>query len=187
MISFITIRLVILLSLVSFAAPIAARASDFYIISSTHKTQAEAQAKAAEGGGWVLITNFYKRLNPDLFAVVRGPFRSQKEAEKVLSGFRSNRFLSDAYVRDAGDIRINAKVGNVDVTPQILAAILGEIRIASKSVLKSDPNSYDPGEPQEPYKNFTLSYFSVTRPTFKPYEVPLERIPFEFTRNLHAG
>jgi hypothetical protein len=129
--------------------------SDFYVISSTHKKQNEAQREAAANGGWVLITDFYSKLGADLFAVVRGPFRSQKSAEAELTTLKSMTKFKSSYVKEAGVINVAA--GLKKFSPIVLATLLGEIRIGSKD----REGAQDACEPQQPYSNVTLHYFTL--------------------------
>jgi hypothetical protein len=144
--------LMLLISLRTFAA-------DFYIIDGTHKTQSEAQASAATHGGWVLITNFYKKLPPDSFAVVHGPYRSKKEAEHGLAVLKKNGSITKSYIKNAGEINLNAKTGNKDISPQIVAAILGEVQVQSNNEKGGSTSC----EPQVPFRNISLIYFNVEK------------------------
>jgi len=152
-------------------------ADDFYVVTGTYKIQPEAQ-QAAVKGGWVLNTNFYNQLTPNLFAVVRGPFRTKDEADKNLKWLVKGGKYPESYVKNAGAINIEVKIGNRALTPQMLAALLGEIRIN----VKESAGASNPCEPQEPYKELSLSYVTIERgdggrtnqPLFKPKEVELE-------------
>ena len=134
-------------------------ADDYYVITGTYKTQIEAQNIAAMKGGWVLNTNFYNQLSPNLFAVVRGPFMTKKEAGKRLTRLMDVGGYPGSYVKNAGTINIQVNIGNTALSPQMIAALLGEIRI---DVSESKGGS-NPCEPQEPYKQILLSYVTVAR------------------------
>ncbi len=134
-------------------------ASDFFIISDSYKKQAEAQSKAADTGGWVLISNLYKSLTPNLFAVVRGPFHSKKEAETELANLKINQHFKKSYVKDAGEMSIDLAALKLELSPVALAALLGEVRV----LVKNEPASESPCSPQEENKSFSLQYFTVDR------------------------
>src|SRR5580698_4261056 len=108
-------RLILLSAMALFvlclATPSFARADDFYVITGTFKTQSEAQQVAATKGGWVLNTNFYNQLTPGVFAVVRGPYRSKGEADTQLSELERFAIFAGSYVRNAGNINIEIKIG----------------------------------------------------------------------------
>lgn len=164
---------VILLSLTGGTA----NAGDIYVITGTYKAQAEAQEVAALRGGWVLNTNFYDRLTPNLFAVVRGPFATAVEAEKHQASLMRGGRYPGSYVKDAGAINIQIKIGDRDLSPQMLAALFGEISME----VVNEKGASNPCEPQEPYSYVSLSYVSIARGfdektdamTFKPDRIPL--------------
>ncbi len=168
-------RVILALSL---AASSHAHADDFYVITGAHKTQEEAQQVAAQNGGWVLNTNFYSQLTPNLFAVVRGPFRTKTDADERLARLVEGGRYPGGYVKNAGNINIEVKIGDKTLSPQMLAALLGELRI---DVSEAEGGS-NPCEPQEPYRQISLSYVTVARgydekkgmPTFVPKEVTLD-------------
>jgi hypothetical protein len=141
------------------ASPALAHADDFYVITGTHKIQKEAQQVAALKGGWVLNTNFYNQLTPSLFAVVRGPFKAKIEADKQLAWLMEGGMYPGSYVKNAGSINIEVKIGNKALSPQMLAALLGELRIE----VSENKGGSNPCEPQEPYKLISLSYVTVAR------------------------
>ena len=144
-----------LLGLLLFINPMLVTASDFYVITSSHKNQAEAQKTAVTQGGWILNTDFYNKLTPHLFAVVRGPFKTKLEAEDVLKTLHSNADFKDSYVSDAGTIQIDLKIKNKNISPHIIAALLGELVID----ITEEQGGENPCLPQEPYKNLTLGYY----------------------------
>jgi hypothetical protein len=158
--------------------PTIAAADDFYVITGTYKTQKEAQQIAANKGGWVLYTNFYSQLTPNLFAVVRGPFKTNKDADKELAFLKEGGRYPGSYVKNAGAINIGVKIGNKALSPQMLAALLGEIRID----VMEQKGGGDPCEPEEPYKQLSLSYVTVERSVdekkeeavLKPREVEID-------------
>ena len=53
---------------------------NYYVIVSSDTTRAEAEARTS-AGTWVLDTNLYPRLSPNLYAVVRGPYPDLPMAE----------------------------------------------------------------------------------------------------------
>jgi hypothetical protein len=83
-----------------------------------------------------------------------------------------------SYVRNAGGINIEIKIGNKALSPQMLAALLGELRID----VSENKGGSDPCEPQESYKLISLSYVTVARgydekkdkETYKPKDIELE-------------
>ncbi len=158
--------------------PMTAVADDFYVITGTYKTQKEAQQTAATKGGWVLNTNFYNQLTSNLYAVVRGPFRTKDEADKQLASLKEGGRYPGSYVKNAGNINIEVKIGNKALSPQMIAALLGEIRID----ITESKGGTNPCEPEEPYKELSLSYVTLERSqdekkdkiVFKPLDVQLE-------------
>jgi hypothetical protein len=134
-------------------------ASDFYVITSSHKSQEEAQQMAAEKGGWVLISNFYKSLSPNTFAVVRGPFKTQKEADKKMKSLKKSKEYSQAYTKNAGDINLNGIIESKKISSQILAAILGEVQILGEE----NSGGNNPCEPEEAYTDYSLNYHTLER------------------------
>jgi hypothetical protein len=66
-------KIVLLASFAALSVARPARASDFFVVTDTFKSQQDAQTRAASVGGWVLDTDAYSGLGPGLFAVVRGP------------------------------------------------------------------------------------------------------------------
>ncbi len=115
--------------------------ADFYVFEATYKSQSEALSFAAEEGGWVLNTNFYSDLKPNLYAVVRGPFRTKSEASGKFSEWKLKDYLSpDSYYKNAGEINPSLKFITSKVSPQMLAMILGEMII--------EPHEYDGSDSQ---------------------------------------
>jgi len=165
------------MALLLLAFPTFAAAGDFYVISATYKTQQEAQVDAAANGSWVLNTNFYSKLTPDLYAVVRGPFKSASEAKAELASLQRLQEWAHGYTKDAGDINIEIKIGNKKLSPQLLAALLGELRID----VSDNEGASSPCEPQEPYLSVSLSYMTLERGITedgkeidKPKETPID-------------
>lgn len=158
-----------------------AMADDFYVITATHKTQQEAQKQAALTGGWVLNTNFYDKLKPNLFSVVRGPFRTKQEADKEAASLKRMDRYKDSYVKNAGTINISVRTGNKEISPHIIAALLGEIRVD----INNEKGASNPCEPQEPYSYVSLSFYTIKRDWDKKKEEIL-RIPDEITIDMGA-
>lgn len=96
------IRIIVITLLLTF--PVYGKADDFYVITGTYKAQKEAQQVAALKGGWVLNTNFYSQLTPNLYAVVRGPFKTKSEAAKQLSWFLDGDRYPGSYIKNAGKL-----------------------------------------------------------------------------------
>lgn len=177
---------VLLLAIFILAFPQFSRAGDFYVVTATEKSQKPAQEKAAVFGGWVLNTNFYPKMTPNLFSVVRGPYKTKEAAEKFLKVLDPKDKTSPyygSYVKDAGKINIQLKLGNKNLSPQMIAAILGEIRID----VDEEKGGDNPCEEGEPYKNITLSFVSITRGEdhINPEEVTLE--VGSFTESIRTG
>jgi hypothetical protein len=126
----------------------------------------------------VLNTNFYDHLTRNLYAVVRGPFRTKAEADEQLASLMSGGKYAGSYVKNAGNINIEVKLGNIGLSPQMIAALLGEIRID----VREGKGGSQPCEPEEPYKELSLSYMTVEREldrkkdqvVFKPGDVELD-------------
>src|SRR5262245_60539893 len=79
-----------------------AHADDYFVVTGTFQSQAAAQVSAAESGGWALDTDLYSGLKPNLFAVVRGPFRSSSAAKSELKFLTSNGDYRGSYVKASG-------------------------------------------------------------------------------------
>ncbi len=154
---------VLFLTLFFFAFPIFGYCGDYFVITHTFKKQQEAQKKAAIVGGWVLSTSFYTKLAPNLFAVVRGPFKTKINAQKTLSTQDKG-----SYLKYAGEIDLNKGLSAANISPQILVALLGELNV---SVIKQKI-TYHPCEPQEPYFDIGVNFYGVTEETdtFEPEE-----------------
>jgi hypothetical protein len=135
-----------------------AQASDYFVITDTFKSQQDAQARAASVGGWVLDTDAYSGLGPDLFAVVRGPYVNRAIAERQLKGLNKSKTYRAAYVKEAGTLRLPPTVAK-SVPPKVLAALLGELSIA----VTDKPGGSNPCEPQEPYQDVTVSVATLDR------------------------
>lgn len=160
------------------ALPTSASADDFFVITAAFHTQKEAQESAAVNGGWVLNTNFYTKLTPGVYAVVRGPFKTKSDADTQLASLQSYSNFKSSYVRDAGNLNIEIKIGNKAINPQVLAALLGELRID----VTENAGGSNPCEPQGPYSSISLSYVTAERgidekknkETEQPKDVKLE-------------
>jgi hypothetical protein len=136
----------------------AAHAADFFVVTASLESQTKAQVVAAETGGWVLDTDAYAGFAPNLFAIVRGPFRSKADAAAELDFLASGGQYPGAYVKEGGASRLPQ--GLVDrLSPATVAALLGEILLD----VESHPGGADPCEPQEPYEELRLSYVTVNR------------------------
>jgi hypothetical protein len=152
-----THRLHLTLAVLHILGPSAGRA-DHFVITATEDSKDVAQKKAAEKGGWVLDTNLYVALTPNKYSVVRGPFAKPGDAQRLLKFLQSGKGYPGAYVKDAGEIRINALFGGKS-TPPIAAALLGELHVT----LTEQPGGGNPCEPQDPYVDVQLSFMSLER------------------------
>src|SRR5581483_1464904 len=94
----------------------------------TFKSQREAQDRAASVGGWVLDTDAYSNLPPNLFAVVRGPYAKRESADQQLKELKSSKTYRAAYVKDAGALHVAAGLAR-SVPPKVLTALLGELSV----------------------------------------------------------
>jgi hypothetical protein len=159
-------KLALLVSLLVLSIAGTARA-DFFVVTDTSKSQRDAQVRAAAVGGWVLDTDAYSGLTPSMFAVVRGPYATQKIADKELKELKTIKTYKNAYVKDAGDLRV-APAFAKSVPPKVLTALLGELSV----VVKDEPGGTNPCEPQEPYQDVSLSV--VTTDGDKPRRVDLD-------------
>lgn len=93
-----------------------ARAAEFFVVTDTFKSQREAQDRAASVGGWVLDTDAYSGLPPNLFAVVRGPYAKRESADHQLRELKSDKSIKTyraAYVKDAGVLRVAAGLAKI--------------------------------------------------------------------------
>jgi hypothetical protein len=150
--------------------PRAAQAENFFVITATFDSQRQAQNAAAETGGWVLDTDIYSALTPDLFAVVRGPFSTDAAAKAELQFLSSSRGYQGAYVKAAGAPRF-------PMNP-LQAALFGEVSIE----LEDRPGGTNPCEPQEPYQSIKLSHAGVTRrhdQASDTFPIVAERLPID--------
>jgi len=151
-------KVVLLASLVALSAVRSAHAADFFVVTDTFKSQRDAQTRAADVGGWVLDTDAYSGLTPNLFAVVRGPYANREVAEQRLNELKAIKTYKAAYVKDAGALRV-APVLARSVPPKILTALLGELSVE----VTDRPGGTNPCEPQEPYQSVSVSAVTVDR------------------------
>jgi hypothetical protein len=147
-----------LLTMLKVLASNVAHAEDFFVITATFHSQTEAQNAAATTGGWVLDTDLYSGLTPNLFAVVRGPFNSESAA-KAERDFLTLPEFKGAYVKAGGASRLPRDPAGSARDAAVRAALLGEISVE----LEDHPGGENPCEPQEPYQEVKLSYMTVTR------------------------
>jgi len=83
------IKVGLLASLALLSLTARARAADFFVFTDTFKSQQDAQDRAALVGGWVLDTDTYSGLAPNLFAVVRGPYSTRQVADRRLKELKA--------------------------------------------------------------------------------------------------
>jgi hypothetical protein len=167
----------VLFTTIALLWPVPARANDFFVITDTFKSQQDSQGRAAAVGGWALDTDAYSGLEPERFAVVRGPYATAEAATKRLEQLKKTKTYSSAYVKDAGTLRLAANLTGSG-SPKVLAALLGELSIT----LKDMPGGGDPCEPDEPYQEVSVSVVTLDRTGspesdkegFKPRRVTLD-------------
>jgi len=150
---------VICLFILLFGVVQAASADDHFVITHTMKSQDEAQEKAALMGGWVLNTNLYGNLKPNLFAVVRGPFKSIKKAKRTLDWLKKGGNYPGSYVKSAGKVNISVRLGNKYLSPQMLTALFGEFTIN----ISKEKGAENPCKPQEPYYDISITHVGLAR------------------------
>jgi hypothetical protein len=171
------VRTVLIAAVVVLWWPEPALANDFFVITDTFKSQQDAQDRAAAVGGWALDTDAYSGLEPERFAVVRGPYASAQVATKSLEQLKKIKTYRSAYVKDAGTLRLPANLTE-SVSPKVLAALLGELSITVKDM----PGGGNPCEPDEPYQAVSVSVVTLDRTGsrdsekegFKPRRVRLD-------------
>jgi len=171
------IKVGLLASLALLSLTARARAADFFVFTDTFKSQQDAQDRAALVGGWVLDTDTYSGLAPNLFAVVRGPYSTRQVADRRLKELKAIKTYKSAYVKEGGAVRIAPALA-ISVSPRVLAALLGELSVA----VTDRPGATNPCEPQEPYQEVTLSVVTLDRTIdaktdadgFKPRRVTLD-------------
>jgi len=154
-----TAKRIIYLFIIFFGVVQGANADDHFVITHTMKSQEKAQEKAALVGGWVLNTNLYSNLKPNLFAVVRGPYKSMKKAKKTLSWLMEGGRYPGSYVKNAGKTNITVKLGNKNLSPQMLTALFGEISIH----VSEEKGAENPCQPQEPYYDIAITHVGLAR------------------------
>ncbi len=134
------------------------QAGDFFVITDTFKSQEDAQSRAASNGGWAIDTDVYPGLEPDRYAVVRGPYASRSMATKELAALKKIKTYKSAYVKDAGVLRFPSNIAGV-ASPKILAALLGELSVSVKEMAGAEGGC----EPDEPYQEVTWSFVTLDR------------------------
>jgi hypothetical protein len=170
-------KLALLASVVVLSAVSSAHAADFFVVTDTFKSQRDAQIRAADVRGWVLDTDAYSGLSPNLFAVVRGPYANREVAEQRLKELKAIKTYKTAYVKDAGALRVAPALAR-SVPPKILTALLGELSVE----VTDRAGGSNPCEPQEPYQSVSVSVVTVDRTYskakdtegFKPRRVDLD-------------
>ena len=163
----------IYLFIILFGMTQGARADDHFVITHTMKSQEKAQEQAALKGGWVLNTNLYSTLKPNLFAVVRGPYKSMNKAKKTLTWLKEGGRYPGSYAKNAGKTNITVKLDNRNLSPQMLTALFGELSIN----ITEEKGAENPCQPQEPYYNISISHVGLARKynekTEKEYRDPV--------------
>src|SRR4051794_12059934 len=124
----IGMNFVLLVPLAVLSAVGSAHAADFFVVTDTFTSQQDAQSRAASVGGWVLDTDAYSGLAPNLFAVVRGPYANRQVADQRLKDLKAIKTYKAAYVKDAGALRV-APILARSVPPKVLTALLGELSV----------------------------------------------------------
>jgi hypothetical protein len=145
---------------------------EYFVFTHTFNNQQVAQEKASLVGGWVLNTSFYSKLTPNLYSVVRGPFKTKTEAQKTLSFLIEGGRYKGSYIKYAGKIDIHKGIKSLGISTDVLVALLGELRISNKQQKGAD----NPCEPQEAYLDIGINYYGLQRAwnskterlTFKP-------------------
>jgi len=151
-------KLVLLASVAALSVVSSAHAADFFVVTDTFKSQRDAQTRAADVGGWVLDTDAYSGLTPNLFAVVRGPYANREVAEQRLKELKVIKTYKAAYVKDAGALRIAPFLAR-SVPSKVLTALLGELSVE----VTDRPGASNPCEPQEPFQAVSVSVVTVDR------------------------
>jgi hypothetical protein len=141
--------------------------ADTFVIVSTHTSKVEAQRKAAPGRMWVLDTNWYSRLAPNLFAVVVGPFDSAV-AKRELAEIKQAG-VKDAVIKDAGHLRIPKASREMPIAA--IVALLGYFDFE----VNEGPGGEAPCVPEEPYLRVTLKQTFATRG--HPDDVKIATVP----------
>jgi hypothetical protein len=142
----------------AFPRPSVQAEEDYYVITYTNQSQRAAQQETTSTGGWVLDTDLYPNLAPGLYAVVRGPYHSSDEATRQLEWLQSGDDYPDAYIRNAGQIRLRAGVSS-GVPPAMVAALLGELEFE----VEERAGAENPCEPQAPYHRVQLVWWEPSR------------------------
>src|SRR4051794_27582862 len=118
----------LLVPVIAMSAVGSAHAADFFVVTDTFTLQHDAQSRAATIGGWVLDTDAYSGLPPNLFAVVRGPYANRRTADQRLKELKAVRTYKAAYVKEAGTLRVGPALAR-SVSPKVLTALLGELSV----------------------------------------------------------
>ena len=166
--------------------------ASYFIVIGSFPDSDSAQDRAAVTGGWVLRTDLYSGLEPGAFLVVRrGPYNSEQEAEAAREAMTKYGAWSAARVVSGGGPSNHLKAIAGDVPPEVVAALLGELRIGLTEHVP------DGGlcAPDEPYQSISLSYKSYARQPVEdglpgetrnvPWERPLDI--GHFTRVVRSG
>jgi hypothetical protein len=132
--------------------PVEAAAGDHFIILGTERSQEAAQQVAAMSEAWVLDTDLYPKLPPNLFAVVRGPYVTSAEARAELAFLQTGGEYEEAQVKDAGACRLPPNLGGAKLPAAVFTALMGELSVE----VTDKPGSTNPCEPQEPYQRVEI-------------------------------
>ncbi|MEI8230754.1 MAG: S-layer homology domain-containing protein [Candidatus Peregrinibacteria bacterium] len=102
------------------------REHNFVRIYGTVTDRMEANREARTIDGWVLSTDETEKLTPHLYAVVTGPYASQKEAEDDWMAHSSMKGQS-MYIKDAGKFLwpADSNLSQTDFPPGLLQAVIG--------------------------------------------------------------
>jgi hypothetical protein len=150
---------------------------DFYIFTSTFKTQEEAQKKAAIVGTWVLNTNFYPKLTPGLFSVVHGPYSSRLSAKNAwhkLSKRRAYKDIQDVYIKNAGEINVENGIKKLNIPLKLVVALLGELNLSLSHYNKAG----HPCLPREPFDIIDVKHFKLSAEGSPEHPKKINFVPF---------
>jgi hypothetical protein len=129
-----------------------AMASDWFVVTGVYAKQEDAWRASAEMGGWVLDHDVYNALKPERYSLVRGPFRTSKEARQLLKKLQRSTGYEQAYVKEAGDLQLPEPLGAPGTPPIAIAALLGELDIR----LEDREGGHAPCVPATPHWVVTL-------------------------------